>query len=180
MRREKSKVEVKVEVEAEEYLNLNLNLNLDVRRDRGFTLLELLVVLFIMGLGLAFVLPSVSRGLEGLSLTAAAREMAAVYRGAREEAVARQETKVALLSVEGDRVAMRWDHRERLLPQGVRVGVVRPETLRNAEGIIALEFYPDGSSSGGVLLIEGASGRLPLWVRVDAVTGRVKIARGEG
>ncbi len=178
MRREKSKVEVKVEVEAEEYLNLNLNL--DVRRDRGFTLLELVVVLFIMGLGLAFVLPSVSRGLEGLSLTAAAREAAAVYRGAREDAVARQEIKLVLLAPEGDRLAMRWDHRERLLPQGVRVGVVRPETLRNAEGIIALEFYPDGSSSGGELLIEGASGRLPLWVRVDAVTGRVKIARGEG
>lgn len=146
----------------------------------GFTLLELMVVLFIMGLGLVLTLPSLSRGLEGLSLTAAAREVAAVYRGAREEAVARQDTRLVLLAAEGERVAMKWDSQVRVLPQGVRIGAVRPENLRDAEGRIALEFYADGSSSGGDLQVEGKPGRPPLWVMVDAVTGRVRIVRGEG
>jgi general secretion pathway protein H len=139
-----------------------------------------MVVLFIMGLGLAIALPAVSRGLEGLSLTAASREAAAVYRGVREEAVARQETKLVLITSEGDRLAIRWDGHERVLPPGVRLGAVRPENLRDAEGRIAIEFYPDGSASGGDLQVEGRPGRPPLWVMVDAVTGRVKILRSEG
>ncbi|MGH7408950.1 MAG: pilus assembly FimT family protein, partial [Candidatus Methylomirabilales bacterium] len=53
----------------------------------GFTLIEIVVVLAILGVSVALVLPAVGRGTDGLRLRTEAGRVAALLRQARERAV---------------------------------------------------------------------------------------------
>lgn len=100
---------------------------------KGFTLLELLVVLLIAASALALALPQLSSVRAGVALKANVRAVASALRAARSEAIARQ--------------------RE-----------VSYESIR---------FFPDGSSSGGSLRLNG-TGRSYV-IEVDWLTGKVAI-----
>jgi prepilin-type N-terminal cleavage/methylation domain-containing protein len=117
--------------------------------ERGFTLLELLVVLVVLGLVLAAVAPRF--GPREAGLDAAARALAAELERARGRAVdgARIET-VGLEAL------------ARAVPAGLRLV---------AEGPVPLRFFPDGSAAPGRLRLEAGNGRALL--RVEPTTGRV-------
>ena len=73
-----------------------------MRAQKGFTLVELLVVLLILGVLLALAPPVFNRALPGLELRAAAREVAATLREARGRAIrANREAAVAFDLAEG-------------------------------------------------------------------------------
>src|SRR5688572_22280974 len=57
---------------------------------KGFSLLELVVVLIIMGIAAAVVYPSLSRGMAGFNLRASGRDVLGCLRYAREKAITEQ------------------------------------------------------------------------------------------
>ena len=138
--------------------------------ERGFTLIEMLVVLTILGLVGALVLtrgPSRSATLE---MRAASRMVEGALRLARSRAIAvnrptlvRFDTGRAILQVGSDPV--------RPLPAGIGMAIVTAE-----EQGPAIRFLPDGSSTGGHVDLAG-HGRTAQ-VRVDWLTGRVSVAAG--
>ena len=66
-------------------------------RKRGFTLLELLVVLFVVGLLFALIPPLFSGAVPGAKLKAAVRDLAVALRLARNQSITRDvETRVHL------------------------------------------------------------------------------------
>lgn len=140
---------------------------------RGFTLLELLVVLAIGVLIISLVPPLLS-GMEGTTeLRAAARQLAAGLRQARNEAVIKQREATLTLDLERRRFTVTGSAQEHALPENLSVNLftAQAELLNTATGRI--RFFPDGSSTGG--RIDLANKRFAYGVDVDWLTGRVRI-----
>jgi prepilin-type N-terminal cleavage/methylation domain-containing protein len=97
-------------------------------RQQGFTLIELVVVLAVMAVAMAFVLPSVGRGTESLKLRGEAKRVAALLREARLQAVSQRRSAYVTLDRTRNTVALtvgesERPHRTLELPAGVRISV---------------------------------------------------------
>ncbi len=119
-------------------------------RQAGFTLLEMIVVIAVMGLVLAMLAGYGPPRSHWLDTKAAAREVADAMRAGRGRAI-----------VEGHPVALR------LPPMPAWLGV----TVQAPPGGIV--FLPDGSASGGQVLLDDAGRHIT--VTADWLTGRVRI-----
>jgi len=146
------------------------------RHQQGFTLIEVIVVMLVVGLAAAVVVPGVGRGVDAFRARAEVSGFSAFLRYAREQAVTRrvsQEVRVIpdarlilLTSGGSDRARV-----SRRIGQGVRIDATAPSGL-------VVKFLPEGRSSGGAFRIEGPGGRV-YTVTVDALTGRVVNRRGD-
>lgn len=140
---------------------------------RGFTLIELMVVLAVLALLLTVAVPFFPKALPGAEIKGAARELAAGLRTARSRAITLNREVGFTLDVEGRRFAVNEVGEARELPPDVEISFVtaRSELLDETTGVI--RFFPDGSSTGGrVSLAHGARG---YHVDVDWLTGRISI-----
>jgi len=132
-------------------------------RERGFTLLELMIVLAILGLVIAIAMPTVSRRSPGTSLAAAAGELRAVIHGARTAAIAGGQP----IAFRGDPNSGYWlgtQHHRLTSIDGA--DAVRVATA----GASRIAFFPSGGSSGGRVILRSAGAHRE--ISVDPVTGR--------
>jgi general secretion pathway protein H len=180
--------------------------NRTARGTKGFTLLELIVVLFILTLVIAMVAPTFSQSFGQTQLKASARDIAALCRFARTQAIANQDVLEVVLDRQTNRYWLRgpdWivgrlsgvdqvstvedsdqqvqmrQARVRPLPPGVSLKSVLLATgpLQSDErGAIA--FFPQGSSTGGSIDLSDAKGRAYRIV-VDPSGGMVRISTAE-
>jgi general secretion pathway protein H len=118
----------------------------------GFTLLEMLLVLAILGIIAAVALPRLTRPSDALKLSAAAREIAGALRATRSAAIARSAERVMLVDVER-RSFGSPPFSERRFPTEIRaqLKVAEPERLSASQG--GIRFFPDGSSTGGEVVL---------------------------
>lgn len=145
--------------------------------NRGFTLLELLIVMVISAALLAIVPPMLSRQLEQADFKRSARELASALRSARTAAVASQREQ----SVQLDLVARRYrDHRggEHHLPAEPTIKLHTARSEIAGARIGSIRFYPDGSATGGGLSL--SDGQRQLRVEVDWLTGRTQLHEDTG
>lgn len=139
----------------------------------GFTLLELLVVLAIAGLLLAAVPPLLSQALPGLELKSGARQLAAGLRFARDRALAtRQETWVEM-DVEQREVTVSGRDGRLRLSQDLNLSLIGADTERTDESRGGIRFYPDGTSTGGRVILSHA--HQGYQIDVDWLTGQVRV-----
>jgi general secretion pathway protein H len=139
---------------------------------RGFTLLELLVVLAIIGLVVALVPGFVLRNHPQLDVEAAARAIADGLRQARSEAVLRNRPQAFALDVE-ERVFRTGDRTPVRIDAGIALSFRTARSELLDEGTGRIRFFPDGSSTGG--LIRAARGDARADVRSDWLTGLVTV-----
>jgi general secretion pathway protein H len=148
-----------------------------VRWPRGFTLLEILVVL-VIGVLLVTLVPPLLSGLSGgAELRGAARQLAAGLRSARSDAITRQREAVLTLDLAGHRFGVTGDPRIIHLPEGValKLYTAQSELIDGATGNI--RFFSDGSSTGGHIVVSGP--RLAYRINVDWLTGAIAIVEQE-
>jgi general secretion pathway protein H len=143
---------------------------------RGFTLLEMLLVLVIAASGYALVVRFTTGGVSGAELKSAARAVAAGLRDARGTAIATQRTAALTLDLEGRSFEVSGGRRPRSLPERLELKLYTAQSEIVDERRGAIRFYPDGSSTGGRVTV--ASGERKLLVDVDWLTGRVSIKEG--
>lgn len=142
------------------------------RAQPGFTLLELVVTLFVIALATAVVVPAIGRGTEGLRVRAEVAGFSAFLRRAREQAItAREERAVTVDPVARVIVdeAGRQVRARRPLADRMTVKADPPEAL-------TVRFSPQGSSSGGAFRLAGDNG-VAYRITVDPLTGRVTSRR---
>ncbi|HSO31204.1 MAG TPA: GspH/FimT family pseudopilin [Labilithrix sp.] len=145
-------------------------------RSRGFTLLELLLVLVIAATGYALAVRFTGSGVSGAQLKSAARAVAAGLRDARGVAISTQESAALNVDVEKRTIEVTGAARPRSLPErlDIKLDTAQAEVVDEKRG--AIRFYPDGSSTGGRVTL--ASGERRFLVDVDWLTGRVTIKEG--
>ncbi len=142
------------------------------RTAQGFTLLELLIVVAIMGLVIAVVVTHGPMHSQGLQTRAAAGSLAQTLRSARAQAIARSRVVSVVIdpaahSFAADRGPVR------LLAADMALSPL-PGTLPGPHGTSILRFSPDGSASGGGVTM--GTGRRALTIMVQWLTGRVTVA----
>lgn len=139
----------------------------------GFTLLELLIVLMIMGLVAALTIPTFGSGVSNTALKGAARDVAAGLRLARGQAIAQRTEATLELDVAARSFRVPPDPRVHTLPPGIDLKLFTAQRDLVNDQVGALRFYPDGGSNGGRITL--ASGERKFDVDVDWLTGRIAI-----
>jgi general secretion pathway protein H len=129
------------------------------RRERGFTLVELLIVLAIMTLGAAIAFPFLARKAPAAALAEATQEMRVALSGARSMALAEDRD----VMIGGDMGGYRIDgvHHDFTAGGGVRVEIA---------GAAHISFFPSGGASGGRIVLRSAAARRE--IDIEALTGR--------
>jgi general secretion pathway protein H len=146
-------------------------------RARGFTLVEVTVVMVIVALVMGLVATSMSRSVSGAEARAAARELVASLRYTRARAILDKSEQV--FEVNTDERSYQAPGREQVdLPEGVDITITTALSEISAEGIAGIRFFPDGGSTGGS--IELTVNERDYLVTVAWLTGETRLERTEG
>ncbi|WKE65670.1 prepilin-type N-terminal cleavage/methylation domain-containing protein [Gallaecimonas kandeliae] len=132
---------------------------------KGFTLLEMMLVLVIAALLVSLVAPRFGALLPSLTLQGEARTTAALLRKLRSDALSQSRPLSLKLSEDGTTLLLPPDLGDRQLPQGI--------TALLGGGLKSLDFFADGTARGGDLLLSSKAGHLR--VHLDWLTAEVSI-----
>ena len=141
---------------------------------RGFTLLELIVTLFIIVLTIGLSVPLVSRSSGAIRARADVAGFSAVLRHARERAITTRKSHAVVIDPAARKMTVfaggtDGEPKEtRTLPERLTVQASPPPAL-------TVRFEPEGTSSGAEYRV--TAGDVVYRVTVDPVTGRVKNTR---
>jgi general secretion pathway protein H len=145
--------------------------------EAGFTLIEMIVVLAVLGLVAGLVLARGPPRSAGLEMRAAAGAVAQAMRVARTQAIMSNRPVTVVFNPRAGTLRV-GAATPKSLPAGTAMSVVSTADLAGAQsgagGPAGIAFLPDGSSSGG--RVELARGARHARVGVDWLTGRVTVA----
>ena len=141
---------------------------------RGFTLLEVLVVLVIGAVMYAMILGVPFRGASIADLKSSARMLASGLRQAQSMAMVSRRDAVLTVDMEARAYTLAGETQAKGLPKDIELKLftAQSEILSDTKG--GIRFYPDGSSTGGRITVK--AGERQYLVDVDWLTGRVSIA----
>lgn len=138
---------------------------------RGFTLLELIVVLLVLAVAAGLAMPAIGRSVDAVRVRAEIAGFSAVLRHAREQAIVLRRVHAVVVDPTEHQVRILADdevRKTRAIPAGWTIEASPPPNL-------TVRFEPQGSSSGGDFRI--VAGPVTYRITVDAVTGRVRSLR---
>jgi general secretion pathway protein H len=142
-------------------------------RQRGFTILEVVIVLVLAGIMYALLLAVPMRGASSADLKSAARTLASGLRQAQTTAMSTRRDAVLTVDVEAREFVMPGESEARKLPNGLDLKLYTAQSEVSSAQKGAIRFYPDGSSTGGRITV--SAGERKYLVDVDWLTGRVSI-----
>jgi general secretion pathway protein H len=143
--------------------------------NRGFSLIELVLVLLLIGVSLAIVLPNIEKGLTDREVRVSALGLAAVARDLRTRALFDGVPQELLLDLPQNSYLAQ--SREVHLPSDVRfVSVNGGETMER--DVKRFYFFPNGSTMGGAIVLAGEKS-VSYLIRLEALTGKVEVSRGD-
>ncbi|MDA2933884.1 prepilin-type N-terminal cleavage/methylation domain-containing protein [Acidobacteria bacterium AH-259-D05] len=149
---------------------------------KGFSLFELLIVLILFSLAAGVVMPSFSRGLRGLELETAGRDLITRMKQARSRAITRQQVfRVILFQGEDipDYYILANEFEQEMnrfsLPEGVSIETQDQQYQEFEESFVKVNFYPNGRSSGASFLLRNERREIGIWV--DPITGFGKVLK---
>ncbi len=140
---------------------------------QGFTLLELIVVLVIVILGFAAIGISISSGHDSTAIKTTARDIVSALRFARGEALMSHEETTITFDLENNSYTVSERERVYEIPEGVAVTVVTAQSELTGQGLGSIRFFPDGSSTGGRVTLEGKTAK---WqIDINWLTGAAEL-----
>lgn len=154
-------------------------------RRKGFTLIELMIVIVIIGITLGYIGPRIFRGVFASNLDEAARDITAMIQAARSSAVTQHKTFFVRIDLDERKISLYPMPEssgqvpelisERPIPDGVVVkGIKTPYQSEKDHGQMDLRVTAEGVVEQGVIYIEGALGKT-YTLMVKPFTGTLKI-----
>jgi general secretion pathway protein H len=141
--------------------------------NKGFTLLELIIVLFIVVLGVSVVGINLSSGDNSTEIKAAARDIVSALRYARGQALmSHQETTLALNLAENTYTVSGRD-KVYNIPKTIDTTVVTAQSELTGNGLGNIRFFADGSSTGGRITLE--RGNTAWQIDINWLTGQIEL-----
>lgn len=146
------------------------------RAMRGFSLLEVLLVMALIAIASVLAATALTGGFAGMQLRSDAREVAAQLRWTRTQAIASGQAQRFTI----DPRAHTWtapQERSGDIAEKLGIAFYGAREVQPAAGEGAILFFPDGASTGGRVQL---SAKQAAWnVDVAWLTGEVTLARGE-
>ena len=142
-------------------------------RQRGFSLLEVIVVITIIGLAYMLLPKMVFEGISGAELRSNARAVATGLRLARDTAITTKREAALIINLDERAFTLPNDKKSHKLNEKLDVKLYTSEADLIAEKVGAIRFFPDGSSNGGRVTV--GVGERGFEIDVDWLTGHVTI-----
>ena len=142
-------------------------------RERGFSLLEVIVVITIIGLAYVLLPKMVFSGVSGAELRANARAVATGLRIARDVAINTKREAVLSLDMENRQFTLPNNAKLHKLHELLDVKLYTAQADLISEKVGTIRFFPDGSSNGGRVTV--GTGERGFEIDVDWLTGHVTI-----
>jgi general secretion pathway protein H len=144
-----------------------------MKTNRGFTLIEMIIVLVIAAMAFGVVGSNFSAGITGARLKAAVNDIASGLRYTRGQAISAGKEAVFTLDVDKRSYTVSTRKKVFKLAPKLDLTVTTAQSEINGEGQGSIRFFSDGSSSGG--RIEIKSGNRKRYVDINWLTGQILI-----
>ncbi len=142
--------------------------------NKGFSLIEVLVVLSIIGLLSSLIIPVFGKGNPQVEINSAASRLASILKLCRSEAIAKNEKRTFVIDVGVnnfycDSLAKKYSYK-----QEIETELTTTEKGVAENSLVGkMFFYPDGSSSGANINLK--HGDIKRAITVDWITGKVEL-----
>jgi general secretion pathway protein H len=143
---------------------------------RGFTLIEMTVVLLIIAIGMTLAVPLIEGGFDSREVRRAARQIAATMVHCRVEAVSKAEPQGLVINAERNMISTSdWGRWAVLTDRAIIEKVDGGSPL--GDGAVQVLFYPNGSTSGADVVVASRRdrGRDRLRITLDPLVGTVRV-----
>jgi general secretion pathway protein H len=163
----------------------NFKFQISNSRREGFTLIELIIVLLIIGVSVGIVGIAINRSSGSHQLKIFTKEVSAVLRYARSQAVSEKrmycffiDTNEGMLKLYTENTGADSEEKfvqvlDRSIPEELQIAF----SGRDADSSF-IEFYPIGNSTGGVVEVSNRKEQV-YFVHVNRITGKVEVKQGE-
>jgi len=140
--------------------------------NRGFTLLEVIIVLLLISLIMGLTTLYFANALPTSKFNAAARELAATIRYARTLALIKGKFQTLNIDLDAKKYGIEG-RGDKSLDSGTTITVLDPSAGEVRNGIYHVYFEPSGGVEGGTIVL--ASGKKQISIGLDPVVGSVVI-----
>ena len=154
----------------------NFYFRLCILTEKGFSLLELLVVLLLLGLSSLIVLPAIDKGLREREVKQSALQLAAVARNLRSRAVYDNTLQRLIFNPLENSYQAAAGNKVVLSSDAKITGIKGAEPL--GDGLMQFLFFSNGSLLGGEVGISSREGTSRYLIRLEPLTGRVVVVKG--
>lgn len=143
------------------------------KSNKGFTLLEMLLVLFVVIIGFAAIGLNISSGNDATKLQSAARDMVSALRFAKGQALISHKETTIDIDLNENTYAVSDRDKVFIIPDTIALTVVTAQEELTGKGLASIRFFPDGSSSGGRIKLEMNSA---IWqIDINWLTGQIEL-----
>jgi prepilin-type N-terminal cleavage/methylation domain-containing protein len=151
----------------------------------GFTLLELMVVIAIIGITMGYIGPRIFNSLLATSTDRAIRDIMTMIRFARSSAITQHKTYYIRFDLDHEKIAMYPKPessgkepeilKERELPEGIRFkGVKSPYQPSKDHGDVDLRITTEGIVEQGVIYLDDGTGKV-YTLKIKPLSGNLKV-----
>jgi general secretion pathway protein H len=148
------------------------------RPNRGFTLLEMVLVVMLVALMFTLVPRLFGSGVSGTELKSNVRALAAAMKLARDSAINTRREAFVTVNVQSREFTTTFEDKTHKLNEQLTMKLFTSQADQINEQTASFRFYPDGSSNGGrVSVAAGEVGNAREFaIDVDWLTGRVTVS----
>lgn len=141
--------------------------------NKGFTLLELMVVLFIMVLGFSVIGINLSSGNNATEHQRAARDIVSALRYARGMALMTHKETTVTFDLNENNYTVANRDKVFAIPETIKVTVVTAQSQLTEKNKGSIRFFGDGSSTGGRVSLKRGEN---VWkIDINWLTGQIEL-----